>query len=315
MSENKETSTINLNLDAIIYPEAPDNVEETESGKLVLDDTELQLPSDISFSLGKLTNAKYEKINEKHIIKITTTSENEIYFGILGANKVKYITYVETINDSIQNFISVSKADKNDGKDSNNDNNLSPSNVGSNSSSPQSEAPTNELPLPQTPPIRLKYRWGHGELEYNKLFERWETVFKPIPGKNGDIDVELTYSHLGTPHKNIKYIETTFQPIDRVNEPVGEKATSIFTGPLEPTKSQTVTNGTLFYGNDYICVTQLKITKVKIIYMDNTCIIIKDEAMINKLIQTNSNNGCAGCAGIVIIGISIPIIISLLLLL
>ena len=94
----------NLNLDAMIYLEAPDSYKETESGKLILNSMELRLPGDISFSLGKLKTAKYENKEDKHIIKVTTNSRNEIYFSISGASKLKTISCAETISNAIQNF-------------------------------------------------------------------------------------------------------------------------------------------------------------------------------------------------------------------
>jgi len=98
-------STEILNLDVVLYPEAPENFKDTQSGKLIINNTELQLPGDISFSLGKLKNAKYEKFEDKHVIKITTTSENDFYFSCSGANKLKSISYAESISDAIQKFI------------------------------------------------------------------------------------------------------------------------------------------------------------------------------------------------------------------
>jgi len=136
----QETNVLNtskLNLDAVLYTEAPGSFAETESGKLVLNATELQLPGDISFSLDKLKTAKYEKIEENHVIKVTTSSDNEIYISISGVNKLKVISYAEVISDAIQNFDP-------DAVQTNIIESSSLSNVGSNSNSPQSEAPTFE---------------------------------------------------------------------------------------------------------------------------------------------------------------------------
>lgn len=104
MTTNDET--VKLNLDVTIYPEAPDSFYETEAGKLILSSTELRLPGDITFNLSTLKNATYEKIDCKHIIKLTTTSDNEIYISIPDANKLKHISYAEIISDSIQDFAS-----------------------------------------------------------------------------------------------------------------------------------------------------------------------------------------------------------------
>ena len=103
---NTNEKNTKLNLDAIIYPEAPESFSETESGKLILNATELQLPGDIIFKLAKLKNASYEKIEAKHVIKLTTTSENDLYISIPGENKLKIISYVEIISYSIRSFAS-----------------------------------------------------------------------------------------------------------------------------------------------------------------------------------------------------------------
>lgn len=291
-TEVSDVNTSDLNLDVILYLEAPDSLEETESGKLILTRTKLQLPGDIDLSLRKLKNAKYEKLEDRHVIKITTTSENELYFGILNANKAQLIKCIENINDSIQNSDSLNSNNDYDKTDS-----PSPRSGANNNDSPIEPALT-MLPQPQTSPIQLEVIWR-----------------KSVPYDRADIGIQVTYFHQGTPSKTIKRIKTTFQAIDSVNEPVGEIRTFIFTGPLDANNSKVSSIESFFFGNEYINVTNLKITKIDIIYMDNTCISIEDSNKINAMMKTNNtNNGCAGCAGIILLGISIPAIISLLFL-
>lgn len=53
-TEMSDRNTSEINLDVILYLEAPDSFEETESGKFILSRTNLHLPGDIDLSLRKL---------------------------------------------------------------------------------------------------------------------------------------------------------------------------------------------------------------------------------------------------------------------
>ena len=103
METNNQTGSFNLELDAVLYPDAPDSFEDTESGKLILDQNELRLPS-VYFSLGDLKTAQYERVDDMNVIKLTTSSNNDFYFSVNDANKTKYVRYAETICDAIQQF-------------------------------------------------------------------------------------------------------------------------------------------------------------------------------------------------------------------
>lgn len=103
MKTNNQTGSFNLELDAVLYPDAPDSFEDTESGKLILDQNELRLPS-VYFSLGDLKTAQYERVDDMNVIKLTTSSNNDFYFSVNDANKTKYVRYAETICDAIQQF-------------------------------------------------------------------------------------------------------------------------------------------------------------------------------------------------------------------
>ena len=103
METNNQTDSLNLKLDAVLYPDAPDSFEDTESGELILDQNELHLPS-VYFSLGDLKTAQYERVDDMNVIKLTTSSNNDFYFSVNDANKTKYVRYAETICDAIQQF-------------------------------------------------------------------------------------------------------------------------------------------------------------------------------------------------------------------
>lgn len=103
MKTNNQTGSFNLELDAVLYPDAPDSFEDTESGELILDQNELHLPS-VYFSLGDLKTAQYERVDDMNVIKLTTSSNNDFYFSVNDANKTKYVRYAETICDAIQQF-------------------------------------------------------------------------------------------------------------------------------------------------------------------------------------------------------------------
>ena len=103
METNNQTDSLNLKLDAVLYPDAPDNFEDTESGELILDQNELRLPS-VYFSLGDLKTAHYERVDDRDVIKLTTSSNNDFYFSVNDANKIKSVRYTETICDAIQQF-------------------------------------------------------------------------------------------------------------------------------------------------------------------------------------------------------------------
>ena len=140
------------------------------------------------------------------------------------------------------------------------------------------------LPQLKILPIRLELKWGHPEGVYNQILDKHIDVLIPnTPSEFGRIDIHVTYFHLGTPAKTIKYIHTTFQAIDRVNEPAGEIKTSIFTGPLEANKDQATINERFFFGNEYIAVANLKIIEITIVYMDNTEFKITNEKMLKAI--------------------------------
>lgn len=103
METNNQTDSLNLKLDAVLYPDAPDSFEDTESGELILDQNELHLPS-VYFSLGDLKTAQYERVDDMNVIKLTTSSNNDFYFSVNDANKIKSVRYTETICDAIQQF-------------------------------------------------------------------------------------------------------------------------------------------------------------------------------------------------------------------
>lgn len=103
METNNQTDSLNLKLDAVLYPDAPDSFEDTESGELILDQNELRLPS-VYFSLGDLKTAHYERVDDRDVIKLTTSSNNDFYFSVNDANKIKSVRYTETICDAIQQF-------------------------------------------------------------------------------------------------------------------------------------------------------------------------------------------------------------------
>lgn len=103
METNNQTDSLNLKLDAVLYPDAPDSFEDTESGKLILDQNELHLPS-VYFSLGDLKTAQYERIDDMNVIKLTTSYNNDFYFSVNDANKIKSVRYAEIICDAIQQF-------------------------------------------------------------------------------------------------------------------------------------------------------------------------------------------------------------------
>ena len=103
MKTNNQTGSFNLELDAVLYPDAPDSFEDTESGKLILDQNELRLPS-VYFSLGDLKTAQYERVDDMNVIKLTTSYNNDFYFSVNDANKIKSVRYAENICDAIQQF-------------------------------------------------------------------------------------------------------------------------------------------------------------------------------------------------------------------
>ena len=103
METNNQTDSLNLKLDAVLYPDAPDSFEDTESGKLILDQNELHLPS-VYFSLGDLKTAQYERVDDMIVIKLTTSYNNDFYFSVNDANKIKSVRYAENICDAIQQF-------------------------------------------------------------------------------------------------------------------------------------------------------------------------------------------------------------------
>lgn len=103
METNNQTDSFNLKLDAVLYPDAPDSFEDTESGKLILDQNELHLPS-VYFSLGDLKTAQYERVDDMNVIKLTTSYNNDFYFSVNDANKIKSVRYAENICDAIQQF-------------------------------------------------------------------------------------------------------------------------------------------------------------------------------------------------------------------
>lgn len=103
METNNQTDSLNLKLDAVLYPDAPDSFEDTESGKLILDQNELHLPS-VYFSLGDLKTAQYERIDDMNVIKLTTSYNNDFYFSVNDANKIKSVRYAENICGAIQQF-------------------------------------------------------------------------------------------------------------------------------------------------------------------------------------------------------------------
>ena len=103
MKTNNQTGSFNLELDAVLYPDAPDSFEDTESGELILDQNELHLPS-VYFSLGDLKTAQYERVDDMNVIKLTTSYNNDFYFSVNDANKIKSVRYAENICDAIQQF-------------------------------------------------------------------------------------------------------------------------------------------------------------------------------------------------------------------
>ena len=295
MTTNDETTK--LNLDATIYPEAPESFSETESGKLTLSSTELQLPGGITFNLGTLKDAVYKKIEDKHIIKLTTTSENEIYISIPGANKLKHISYAESISDSIQNFASTTEkppivanqppapaqpspsekkgAETTEDDEEDDDNNAIP--VHGNKS------PESDPKKTTDPPIYMKIQWGHID-DFDDTFED-----EALYGREGcpEIDIKSYYQHLGKTNKAIKYINTTIEAYDRVGEPIG-KSTLKYTGPLKPTEKGYYNYKSFFRGKEYLPISIIRITKVAITYMDNTCVEITDRDTIKAMMSESA---------------------------